>query len=135
TSQPRPGVIDLNLVVTVRDCNVPKHYQHDLTTTDRRKPTVNGNGPIYGDTELSSNAQPVLDPVRNTKTTIEPPIRDNTPSSALANPVVQPSPYWGMEPVWDSRVNAHTSAMDQDARVYCAAQSRPPNDIPAYCKQ
>ena len=107
----------------------------DQRWTDRRKPTVNANGPIYGDTELSSNAQPVLDPVHNTKATIEPPFRDNTPSSALANQVVNPSPYWGMEQVWDSKVNAHTSAMDQDGRVYWAAQSRPPNDTPAYCKK
>src|SRR5437868_7140776 len=70
---PRPVGIERNLVVTVRDWLDPKHYLHDLTTTDRRKPTVNANGPIYGDTELSSNAQPVLDPVHNTKTTIEPP--------------------------------------------------------------
>ena len=132
---PRPVGIERNLVVTVRDWLDPKHYLHDLTTTDRRKPTVNANGPIYGDTELSSNAQPVLDPVHNTKPTIEPPFRDNTPSSALANPVVNPSPYWGMEQVWDSKVNAHTSAMDQDGRVYWAAQSRTPNDIPAYCKK
>ena len=129
-SPPRPVGVERNLVVTVRDWLDPKHYLHDLTTTDRRKPTVNANGPIYGDTELSSNAQPVLDPVRNTKTTIEPPVRDNTPSSALANQVVNPSPYWGMEQVWDTKVNAHTSAMDQDGRVYWAAQSRPPNDIP-----
>jgi hypothetical protein len=134
-SPPRPVGVERNLVVTVRDWLDPKHYLHDLTATDRRKPTVNAYGPIYGDTELSSSAQPVLDPVRNTKTTIEPPFRDNTPSSALANQVVNPSPYWGMEQIWDSRVNAHTSAMDQDGRVYWAAQNRAPNDIPAYCKK
>jgi len=135
SSPPRPTGVERNLVITVRDWHDPKHYLHDLTTTDRRKPTVNANGPIYGDTELSSNAQPVLDPVRNVKTTIEPPVRDNTPSSALANQVVNPSPYWGMEQVWDTKVNAHTSAMDQDGRVYYTAQSRPPNDIPDYCKK
>ena len=62
--------------------------------------------------------QPVLDPVNNTKTTIQPPVRDGTPSSALANEVVVASAYLGMEQTWDSKVNAHTSAMDQDGRVY-----------------
>ena len=133
-SPPRPVGIERNLVVTVRDWSDPKHYLHDLTTTDRRKPTINAYGPIYGDTELSSNAQPVLDPVHNTKTTIQPPVRDGTPSSALANEVVNPSAYWGMEQTWDSKVNAHTSAMDQDGRVYYAAQNRSPKDVPAYCK-
>ncbi|MGA7863592.1 MAG: carboxypeptidase-like regulatory domain-containing protein, partial [Stellaceae bacterium] len=134
-SPPRPVGVERNIVVTVRDWLDPKHYLHDLTTTDRRNPTVNAYGPIYGDTELSSNAQPVLDPVHNTKTTIQPPFRPDTPSSALANQVVNPSPYWGMEQTWDSKVNAHTSVMDQDGRVYWAAQNRAPNDIPAYCKK
>jgi hypothetical protein len=134
-SPPRPVGVERNIVVTVRDWLDPKHYLHDLTTTDRRNPTVNAYGPIYGDTELSSNAQPVLDPVHNTKTTIQPPFRADTPSSALANQVVSPSPYWGMEQTWDSKVNAHTSAMDQDGRVYWAAQNRAPNDIPDYCKK
>jgi hypothetical protein len=40
-----------------------------------------------------------------------------------------------MEQTWDSKVNAHTSVMDQDGRVYWAAQSRAPNDIPTYCKK
>ena len=87
-SPPRPVGVERNIVVTVRDWLDPKHYLHDLTMTDRRNPTVNAYGPIYGDTELSSNAQPVLDPVHNTKTTIQPPVRDGTPSSALANQVV-----------------------------------------------
>ncbi len=134
-SPQRPVGVERNIVVTVRDWLDPKHYLHDLTTTDRRHPTVNAYGPIYGDTELSSNAQPVLDPVHNTKTTIQPPVRDGTPSSALANEVVNPSAYWGMEQTWDSKVNAHTSVMDQDGRVYWAAQNRSPKDIPAYCKK
>src|SRR5262249_37971771 len=66
-SPPRPAGVERNLVITVRDWLDPKHYLHDLTTTDRRSPTVNAYGPIYGNTELSSNAQPVLDPVHNIK--------------------------------------------------------------------
>src|SRR4051795_8468623 len=134
-SPPRPVGVERNLVVTVRDWLDPKHYLHDLTATDRRDPTVNGNGLIYGATELSTSDPPVLDPVHNTKTTIRPPVREGTPSSALANEVVNPSPYWGMEQTWDSQVNAHNPMMDQDGRVWFTAQNRPPNDIPAYCKQ
>ena len=134
-SPPRPVGIERNLVITVRDWLDPKHYLHDLTTTDRRNPTINAYGPIYGDTELSTSLQPVLDPVNNTKTTIQPPVRDGTPSSALANEVVVASAYWGMEQTWDSKVNAHTSVMDQDGRVYYAAQNRSPKDVPDYCKR
>jgi len=80
-SPQRPVGVERNLVVTVRDWLDPKHYLHDLTATDRRHPRINAYGPIYGDTELSSNAQPVLDPVHNIKTTILPPVREGTPSS------------------------------------------------------
>jgi hypothetical protein len=134
-SPPRPVGIERNLVVTVRDWLDPKHYLHDLTTTDRRNPTINAYGPIYGDTELSTNLQPVLDPISNTKTTIQLPVRNGTPSSALANEVLVASAYSGMEQTWDSQVNAHTSVMDQDGRVYYAAQNRSPKDVPDYCKK
>ncbi len=134
-SPARPTGVERNLVVTVRDWSDPKHYLHDLTVTDRRKPTVNGYGPMYGAAELSTDDLPVLDPVRNTKTTIRPPVADNAPSSALNNQVVNPSPYWGMEQVWDTRVNAHNPMMDQDGRVWFTAQRRSPKEIPAYCKK
>src|SRR5437870_1215125 len=105
---PRPHGVERNLVVTVYDWLSPKYYIHDLIVTDRRKPTVNPYGLIYGAAELSTDDLPVLDPIKITKTTMKVPIRDqDAPSSALANPVVAPSPYFGTEQVWDSRVNAH----------------------------
>jgi hypothetical protein len=126
--------VERNLVVTVYDWLSPKYYIHDLTVTDRRKPTVNAFGLIYGAAELSTDHLPILDPVKVVKTTMKVPIRDqDAPSSALANPVVAPSPYFGTEQVWDSRVNAHNPMMDQDGRVYYTAQSRSPKNPPAYC--
>src|SRR5262249_22098353 len=110
---PRPGRGERNIVVTVRDWSEPPHYLHDLTLTDGRKPTVNGYGLIYGAAELSTDNLPVLDPVKNIKTTMKVPVADPkyTPSSALNNQVLAPSAYFGMEQVWDSRVNAHNPMM------------------------
>ena len=131
---PRPNGVERNLVVTVYDWLSPKYYIHDLALTDRRKPTVNAFGPIYGAAELSTDDLPILDPVKITKTTMRVPVRDqDAPSSALANPVVAPSPYFGTEQVWDSKVNAHNPMMDQDGRVYFTAQSRSPKSPPRYC--
>ena len=134
---PRPVGLERNLVITVRDWLDPKHYLHDLTATDKRHPTVNAYGPLYGATELSTDTMPILDPVHNIKSTIPIPVRDpeNTPSSALANPVFAASPYFGTEQVWDSQVNAHSPVTDQQGRIYFTAQSRAPNDIPAYCQK
>jgi hypothetical protein len=95
----RPAGIERNLVITVHDWLDPEHYLHDLTATDKRRPTVNANGPLYGATELSIKLMPVLDPVHHTKSVITMPVRDpeGTPSSAQANPVFSPSPYFGSE--------------------------------------
>jgi hypothetical protein len=132
----RPSGIERNIVVTVRDWSDPKHYLHDLTVTDKRKPTVNGYGKMYGAAELSTDNLPVLDPVHNIKTTMKVPLADPkyAPSSALANRVLAPSAYFGDEQVWDSQVNAHNPMMDQDGRVYYTAQTRSPKDPPEYCK-
>ena len=50
SAPPRPHGVERNLVVTVYDWLSSKYYLHDLTTTDRRKPTVNPHGLIYGAT-------------------------------------------------------------------------------------
>ena len=52
---PRPHGVERNLVVTVYDWLSPKYYIHDLIVTDRRKPTVNAFGLIYGAAELSTD--------------------------------------------------------------------------------
>jgi len=90
----RPTGVERNLVVTVRDWSDPKHYLHDLIATDRRDPTVNGYGAMYGAAELSTSKLPVLDPVKNTKSVLDVPVADPkyAPSSALANPVIAASP-------------------------------------------
>src|SRR5215510_10060018 len=85
TVPPRPHGVERNLVVTVYDWSEPKYYLHDLALTDKRKPTVNAFGLIYGAAELSTDNLPVLDPVKVTKTTMKVPVRDkDAPSSALA---------------------------------------------------
>src|SRR5271166_3303555 len=43
---PRPSGMERNVVATVRDWSDGKAYLHDLASTDRRNPTVNGNGLI-----------------------------------------------------------------------------------------
>src|SRR6202035_116807 len=117
---PRPTGVERNVVVTARDWSDPKHYLHDLALTDKRNPTVNGYGLIYGAAELSTDNLPILDPVRNTKTVMKVPVRDpkNTPSSALANPVLAPSPYWGTEQIWDTQVHAHHPELGHARRLH-----------------
>ena len=74
----RPTGVERNVVVTVRDWSDPKHYLHDLIATDRRDPTVNGYGLMYGAAELSTDKLPVLDPVKNTKSVLDVPLGVDT---------------------------------------------------------
>ena len=64
----RPFGVERNVVVTVRDWNTEKSYLHDLIATDRRNPTVNAYGALYGAPELSTDFFPILDPVKNVAT-------------------------------------------------------------------
>ncbi|OGU29847.1 MAG: hypothetical protein A3K13_10790 [Gemmatimonadetes bacterium RIFCSPLOWO2_12_FULL_68_9] len=43
-----------------------------------------------------------------------------------------PSPYWGDEPIWDSKANAHNPMFDHLGRVWLTARVRP-NNNPAFC--
>lgn len=130
----RPTGIERNVVVTVRDWSTPKAYMHDLSTTDRRDPTVNAYGPVYGAPELSTDEFPVLHPLTNSSTVINAPVRDADTPSAVTTPPAAPSPYWDDEPIWDSKANAHNPMLDQDGRVWYTARIRAP-DNPDFCKE
>jgi len=76
TAPRRPQGIERDVVITEWDWADPKTYLHDLVSTDRRDPTLNPNGLIYGSTELSSDYLPVLDPVHNTISRVPLTVRD-----------------------------------------------------------
>jgi hypothetical protein len=136
----RPQGVERNIVVTTWDWGDEQHYLHDLIASDRRNPTVNGYGPLYGSTEYSTDNLPVLDPKTNTATVFHAPVRDAGmpeslgPGHAAALTPLQPSAYWGDQKIWDSRVNNHNSMIDGQGRVWLAAAIRGA-DNPAFCKK
>src|SRR5213078_2664767 len=84
---PRPQGLERNVVITEWDWADPKAYLHDEVSTDRRHPTVNPNGLIYGSLELSADYLPVLDPVHNTISQVKLTVRDpNTPPTSPTMP-------------------------------------------------
>jgi len=129
---PRPQGLERNVVITEWDWADPKAYLHDEVSTDRRNPTLNANGPIYGALELSADYLPVLDPVENSIGQVKLTVRDpNTPATTAL--MIQPSPYWGNEPIWTSKNNVHNPMFDEKGRVWFTSAVRPP-DNPDYCK-
>ena len=130
----RPTGLERNVVATVRDWSTPQAYMHDLSGTDRREPTVNPFGPLYGAPELSTDDMPILDPVGNIATHFTLPVRDADTPTTANQPVVGPSPYWGEEAIWASQANVHNPMLDQDGRVWLTARVRGP-DNPDFCRE
>ncbi len=128
----RPKGIERNVVISAWEWGTSKMYLHDAISTDKRNPTVNANGPIYGSPEESADFVPVLDPVHNTSKLIKHPYRDPATASSKDDPI-GPSVFWGDEPIWDSHTTIHNPMMDKTGRVWFTARIRPPAN-PAYCK-
>src|ERR1017187_2722140 len=119
----RPQGVERNVVLSIWDWSRPTAYMHDEISTDRRNPTVNANGKLYGATEESTDFVPVLDPAAHVATEMRHPGRDaNTPPSK--NDPMAPSPYGGAEPIWDSQTTTHNPMMDKMGRVWYTARVR-----------
>ncbi len=137
---PRPQGLERNLVVTTWDWGDDKHYLHDLIASDKRNPTVNAGGTLFGSPEYATDMLPMLDPKKNTVTYYRAPVRDsNTPEAlgpghaAIARPMM-PSAYWGDEQIWDTRANNHNSMFGGDGRLWLSATTRAPGN-PDFCKK
>jgi hypothetical protein len=131
---PRPQGVERNVVISMWDWADPKSYLHDVVSTDRRKPTVNSNGPVYGSLELSSDYLPTLDPKTNTAGRVPLTVRDPNTPPASGPSMPAPSPYWGEEAIWTSKNNVHNPMIDDQGRVWITSAVRPP-DNPAFCKE
>lgn len=131
---PRPQGIERNVVITQWDWADPKAYLHDVVATDRRNPTVNANGALYGALEASADYLPVLDPVTHDTSRILLTVRDPETKPASGPEMPQPSPYWGNEPIWNSKANVHNPMLDEEGRVWITAAVRPP-DNPDFCRE
>ena len=130
---PRPVGVERNVVITQWDWADPTTYLHDEASTDKRDPTVNPYGSIYGALEASADYVPVLDPVSHMTSQVPVPVRDpNTPLAAGAP--MEPSPYWGNEAIWDSRANVHNPMLDERGRVWLTSRVRPAEN-PAFCRE
>jgi hypothetical protein len=128
----RPKGIERNVVVSVWDWSSPTHYLHDAISTDKRHPTVNASGLIWGSPEESTDLIPTLDPVKNIAATLRHPYADPHTPSSTDLPHAQ-SAYWGMEPIWDGHTSVHNLIMDASGRVWFTARIRPSAD-PYFCK-
>jgi hypothetical protein len=136
----RPQGLERNVVISWWEWSTPDKYLHDLISSDRRNPTVNAYGPLYGSPEYSTDLMPILDPRTHQVTFFKMPVRDPKmplslgPGHAASVDVAAPSPYWGDRQLWDTRANNHNAMFDEKGRLWLAASVRGrPN--PDFCKK
>src|SRR5215813_6462083 len=137
---PRPQGVERNIVITSWEWANEKQYLHDLAVSDKRNPTVNGYGPVFGQPEYATDTIPILNPVTSTVVNYKAPVRDADmplslgPGHAAMLEPLQPSAYWGNEQIWDTRVNNHNSMIDSKGRMWMAAAVRGVHN-PAFCQK
>jgi len=132
---PRPQGVERHVVITLWDYGTDRAFVHDIIASNKRNPTQNANGPIYGP-DWSAGALAVLDPARFTRSLVPVPMKVEADRGKLRTwspqQVDVPSPYWGEEIVWNDPVNPNQPHIDRKGRVWFNSQMRA--EQPAFCK-
>jgi hypothetical protein len=131
---PRPQGLERNVVVTLWDWSNQYQFNHDTVSTDKRNPTVNGNGLVYNIGRFATPDVFTVDPVRNVANALTAPVRDADTPPPTPQRMDDPSPYWGEEIIWTGKASIHNPMMDHKGRVWFSHQIRHPNNQPAWCK-
>ena len=126
-----------------------KQYLHDLIASDRRYPTVNAYGPLFGSPEYSTDLMPMLDPKTHQVTTFKMPVRDPNMPATLGPG--QASSRWRLRPTGatsrsgtpgpTTTTACSTSRGESGSRPPCAAWTtrtfarRAPTILPPRCSR
>ncbi len=134
---PRPQGLERNVVLTMWEWGGPTAYIHDEVASDKRDPTVNAGGPVYG-VEFASDKLVWVDPVSHLNREVIVPVRD-TPGegdfkSYIAQDMPNPSLHFGDELIWNNPGNPHNPMMDERGRVWMTHQIRGPGN-PDWCRK
>jgi streptogramin lyase len=132
----RPSGIERNLVLTLWDVGDDHSFMHDEVATDKNRPTVNANGPIYA-VSAGHGSLAVLNPRTNATDEIEIPTRAPRAEVPSRFPKPnRPSLWWGNEHHWANPpynpADPHNPMLDSKGRVWLTSKIRP-NANAAWC--
>ena len=131
---PRPQGVERNLVLTMWEWGGETSYVHDEVTTDKRRPTVNGNGLVYG-VSISNDALLITDTQAHRSVELSIPLREAGVLSYFpTEPGFEPSPYWGDEIIFDAPANPHNPMMDGQGRLWLTSAIRQRRN-PGWCQE
>ena len=129
---PRPQGIERNLVLTLWEWGGPATFAHDELSTDKRNPTANANGLIYG-VDWGNDGFLTVDPRTHTTTEVRIPVLDPDTPPGKPQSMPRPSPYWGNELYWFDPAITNHAAMDSQGRVWMSSRFRKPENQPDFC--
>jgi hypothetical protein len=129
---PRPQGLERNLVLTMWDWGGPATFAHDELTSDKRNPTANAYGPIYG-VDWGNDGFLTIDPLEHTATERRIPVLDPKVPPGKAQSMPVPSPYWGEQLYWYDPAITNHAAMDSKGRVWMSSRFRLPENQPGFC--
>jgi hypothetical protein len=132
---PRPRGRERDLVLTMWDWGTATSYVHDEVTSDKRDPTVNANGLVYG-VSMSDDKLLIVDPNGHATRDLRVPVRDpETESYFPTTPGFEPWAFWGRQIVLDAPANVHNPMMDHEGRVWLTSRIRNTADNPTWCRE
>src|SRR5258708_3870726 len=123
---PRPDGVERNLVITMWDWGKPSGHPHDEISTDKRHPTVNANGPVYG-ADFNDDDLLWVDPTKNTAGAIRVPTiaARSTMRPTWPKQIPVSSPFYEKEILWNGVCGPHNPMMDEKGRVWVTSNIRP----------
>lgn len=150
---PRPTGIETQIVITQWAWGDSYTYAHDEVATDKRTPTVNANGPVYG-VDLANDYLLKVDPLTHSASRIKVPTRGGfkTPwcaqtYKAASSEKIEPFGFGSLGCPWpggetphldryDNPANPHNPMMDANGRVWLTTQIRRQwaEDLPEFCQ-
>ncbi len=132
---PRPSGIERNIVLTMWNWGDNVAFVHDEIATDKRNPTVNANGPVYG-VDIGNDYLLITDPNVHQSTMLKIPLRTdrNTVPSMFRTEGFEPWRDFGDRVVWNDPANPHNPMLDQHGRVWLTTRVQEV-DNPDWCKE
>lgn len=155
---PRPEGIERNMVITQWNWGDEFTYAHDEIATDKRDPTLNANGPVWG-VDLGNDRLLKLDPETHETEMIDVPTEGGFDTPWCEQTYKQPAILEGgetgpvaagfgtlgcpaeggetpFEGAYDNPANPHNPMMDADGKVWMTTQIRREwaEDLPEFCQ-
>jgi hypothetical protein len=126
---PRPAGVERNVVLTLWDWGTDHSFMHDEIATDKNRPTVNANGPVYA-VSAGHGMLTMVDPKTHRSEEIEIPTR--APRAEVPSRFPRPnrpSLWWGDTHLWANPpynpADPHNAMLDSKARVWMTSKIRP----------